>query len=244
MSGIYRVLVGMTGCAMLLAVLTGQTLAAKVTIDNFSDPSAEYLVQSTSADSIPPSKTGSQGTTAVPLSGVIGGIRTGEITSFVSGGESPTLDLLVTGGEFSFDLFNATGSAVLRYNAGGDGLGENWASNTYFQITIASADLGAPVLTIGVIDADGNEASYEQTGLPLGDARFDFASFLGDTVSWSAIREVSLTIDSSTASTDVVLTDFHTAPEPSTLVLFALGAAAFFGTAHFRKRTRKSLPQS
>jgi hypothetical protein len=75
-----------------------------------------------------------------------------------------------------------------------------------------------------------------------GTTRLSFASFGKGNSFFTSVSSVTLEIDGITNGADLKLDDFYTAdvPEPSTLALFGLGLAAFYGTSRWRKRRGKS----
>jgi hypothetical protein len=242
-----RFVVSLAAFGALLIAQPEIASAGKVMIDSFNVGAAAITV-STSGGS------NSFTTSGLDQNQVIGGTRKGDIpgTLPVQIGEVNSSVLLAVApnpGLMVFDLGpEATGSAILTYDAGGGGLGGGsgvslnipGGFNGYFGVEIASVDQGLIKFNIGLTDASSNTATAQWTGTGVGLAQLPFSQFTG--VNFNAITKVTFEIVGETAAQDLTLDSFYTSaqvPEPSAMVLFALGAAGFFGATRLRKR-RKS----
>ncbi len=259
---IYCVLVVVAVFALLMTGLPGVAVAGPVMIDSFNVGQGQQVQVKTN------SGTATQTLSGLDTNEVIGGVRrmdipgpSGEQVSTPLSGLSG-LNVLVTGGELSFGLDDGvTGSVVLTYAAGppfdpdnpGDfvGLGNgNGVSlipmipggfNPYFAFEILSIDQETMEINVGLRDASSNQATAQWTGNTVGLAKLPFSQFSG--VDFANITQVTLEIVGREESQDLTLDSFYTSaevPEPSTVALFVLGAAAFYGTARLRNRKRKS----
>ncbi len=247
----YRVLVVF---ALLMTGLPGVAVAGPVMIDSFNVGQGQQVqvLEDNTADT--------SSSSPLDTDQVIGGVRRMDIPgSEPVSGANPNvtgLRVIVDDGELSYDSDTfVKGSTVLTYNAGGLGLGGGdgvsliptipGGFNPYFAFEITFIDQGDIRINVGVTDAGSNSATATWTGTDTGLAKLPFSLFSDEnpSINFNLITAITLEIVNLDAAQDLKLDSFYTSaevPEPSTVALFVLGAAAFYGTARLRNRKRKS----
>ena len=174
---------------------------------------------------------GAPNTAAAP---VIGGFRTVELTSIVGAlGASATV-LPAPSGFYAHSAdVGTSATSQLTWDANGTGLGgadfTDAGLSTLFHLDILSIDVGLVDLTITVADTLSGVDSVTLSGLTVGQAAFDFASFSG--IDFTSIDSVQLTVAGGIAA-DLSLDLFETSgdlnlPEPSAFLLMGLGLFGF-----------------
>lgn len=208
--------------ATLGLMFAGSVFAAGVSIDEFDSGNQSVQANTGSA---------SQSNLAGPGLTAIGGYRYNEVTSVAGAGNVTSA---VAGGVYSkSNDFATAGTSYLVWDSNGVGFAPaidlTVGGADALLLKVLSIDTGSYSLTFNISDGT-NTATKNITAPVAGVQDFLFSTFTNyAATNFTAVKSIELTIfssDNADLAIDWIRTNEHLVPEPTSLALVGIGAAA------------------